>query len=250
MLRAVRLEQRLAFSIESRMMELLDRALPLLESVSGERIRSELTSILKEANIGSIMHRLRQLGLLQAIHPALDWDDWIETRTVAAQAFSPPASWKLEREPTLYELFFALWAYRLPASEASAICERLHMSQGEAASIVEAGRQECDLTQDRSPSEWVACLDAVPEAALVATWLALSDQQAGQAIIESYLSDWRWVHATVDGDRLRELGLAPGPAYKNILGALRAAWLDGELDSEEDEQRMAAMLVSEATEGG
>ena len=250
MLRAVRLEQRLGFSIESRTMELLDRALPLLESVSGERIRSELTSILKEANIGSIMYRLRQLGLLQAIHPALDWDDWIEMRTVSLREFSPLASWKLEREPTLYELFFALWAYRLPASEASAICERLHMSQGEAASIVEAGRQECDLTQDRSPSEWVACLDAVPEAALVATWLALSEQAAGQTIIESYLSDWRWVHATVDGDHLRELGLAPGPAYKNILGALRAAWLDGELDSAEDEQRMAAMLVSEATEGG
>jgi len=250
MLRAVRLEQRLGFSIESRTMELLDRALPLLENVSGERIRSELTAILKEANIGSIMRRLKQLGLLQAIHPALDWDDWIETRTVAAQAFSPPASWKLEREPTPYELFFALWAYRLPGSEASAICERLHMSQGEAASIVEAGRQECDLTQDRSPSEWVACLDAVPEAALVATWLALSDQQAGQAIIESYLSNWRWVHATVDGDRLRELGLAPGPAFKKILGSLRAAWLDGELDSAEDEQRMAEMLVSEATKGG
>ena len=250
MLRAARLEQRLGFSIESRTMELLDRALPLLENVSGERIRSELTSILKEANIGPIMHRLKQLGLLQAIHPALDWDDWIETRTEAALAFSPPASWKLEREPTLYELFFALWVYRLPASEASAICERLHMSQGEAASIVEAGRQKCDLTQDRSPSEWVACLDSVPEAAVVATWLALSDQQAGQAIIDSYLSDWRWVHATVDGDRLRELGLAPGPAFKNILGTLRAAWLDGELDSAEDEQRMAARLVSEATRVG
>jgi len=250
MLRAVRLEQRLGFSIESRTMELLDRALPLLENVSGERIRSELTSILKEANVGSIMRRLKALGLLQAIHPALDWDDWIETRTVAAREFSPSASWKLDREPTLYELFFALWAYRLPASEASAICERLHMSQGEAASIVGAGRQKCDLTQDRSPSEWLACLDAIPEAALVATWLALSDQQAGQAIIESYLSDWRWVHATVDGDRLRELGLAPGPAFKNILGTLRAAWLDGELDSAEDEQQMAAMLVSEATKDG
>ena len=124
------------------------------------------------------------------------------------------------------------------------------MSQGEAASIVKAGRQKCDITTNRSPSEWVACLDAVPEAALVATWLALSDHPAGQAIIESYLTDWRWVHATVDGDRLRELGLAPGPAFKNILGTLRAAWLDGELDSAEDEQQMAAMLVSEATKGG
>ena len=249
-LRAVRLEQRLGFSIESRTIELLERALPLLEKVSGERIRSELTSIVKEANIGPIMHRLKQLGLLQAVHPALDWDDWVEARTEAAREFSPPASWKLEQEPTPSELFLALWVYRLPSNEASSICERLHMSQGEAARFVEAGRQECDLTQERSPSEWVACLDPVPEAALVATWLALSDQEAGQTIIESYLSEWRWVHATVDGDRLRELGLVPGPAYKQILGTLRAAWLDGELESAEDEQQMAAALVGEATESG
>jgi tRNA nucleotidyltransferase (CCA-adding enzyme) len=58
------------------------------------------------------------------------------------------------------------------------------------------------------------------------------------------------VQSTVDGERLRELGLAPGPAYKEILGALRAAWLDGELDSTDDEQLMLTSLVKEATESG
>ncbi len=250
MLRAVRLEQRLGFSIESRTLELLERALPLLENVSGERIRSELHAILKEPSIGPIMLRLKHLGLLHAIHPALEWDDWIEARTAAAQAFSPPASWRLDRKPTMSELLYALWLYRLPANEAAAVCERLHMSQGEAAAIVKAGRQECDLNQDLTPSEWVVCLDPVPEAALVANWLALTDQAAGQKIIANYLEQWRWVQSTVDGDRLRELGLAPGPAYRNILGALRAAWLDGELNSEDDEQQMLAELVREAAERG
>jgi tRNA nucleotidyltransferase (CCA-adding enzyme) len=250
MLRAVRLEQRLGFSIESRTLELLERALPLLENVSGERIRSELLAILNEPSLGSIMRRLKQLGLLEAIHPALDWDDWIEARTLAAREFSPPASWRLEREPTMSELFYSIWLYRLSASEAGAICERLHMRHGEAAWIVKAGRQDCDLAQERSPSEWVACLDAEPETALVATWLALEDQAAGQQIVEDYLSDWRWVRSTVDGDQLRELGLAPGPAYRDILGSLRAAWLDGDLSSAEDEQRMLTALVREAAESG
>ena len=250
MLRAVRLEQRLGFSIESRTLELLERALPLLENVSGERIQSELHAILKEPMLGSIMLRLKHLGLLQAIHPALDWDDWIETRTAAAQAFSPPATWRLEREPTVSELFYALWLYRLPIDEAAVICERLHMSQSESAAVLHAGRANCDFTEDQSPSEWVACLDAEPEAALVAAWLALADQVTGQKIVGNYLEHWRWVQSSIDGDRLRELGLEPGPAYKNILGTLRAAWLDGELSSTDDEQQMLAALVKEAAESG
>jgi tRNA nucleotidyltransferase (CCA-adding enzyme) len=250
MLRAVRLEQRLRFSIESRTLELLERALPLLENVSGKRIQSELHAILKEPSIGSIMQRLKQLGLLRAINPALDWDDWIETRATAALAFSPPATWRLEREPTVSELFYALWLFRLPINEATAVCERLHMSQSESAVVLNAGRENCDFAEDHSPSEWVACLDTEPEAALVATWLALEDQVASQKIVENYLSEWRWVQSTVDGDRLRELGLEPGPAYKDILGALRTAWLDGELNSADDEQLMLASLVKEAAESG
>jgi tRNA nucleotidyltransferase (CCA-adding enzyme) len=146
------------------------------------------------------------------------------------------------------ELFYALWLYRLPINEAAAICERLHMSQGESAAVLKAGRQNCDFTEDRSPSEWVACLDTEPEAALAATWLALADQATGQKIVGNYLVHWRWVQPSVDGDRLRELGLEPGPAYKNILGTLRAAWLDGELSSADDEQQMLAALVNEAAE--
>jgi tRNA nucleotidyltransferase (CCA-adding enzyme) len=194
------------------------------------------------------MLRLKHLGLLQAINPALDWDDWLESRTAAAQAFSPPATWRLEREPTVSELFYALWLYRLPKDEAEAICERLHMSQGESAAVLSAGRQNCDFAEDQSPSEWVACLDSESEAALVATWLALADQATSQKIVENYLMHWRWVQSSVDGDRLRELGLEPGPAYKKILGTLRAAWLDGELSSTDDEQRMLAGLVKEAIE--
>ncbi|MFV1858160.1 MAG: CCA tRNA nucleotidyltransferase [Anaerolineales bacterium] len=250
MLRAVRLEQRLGFTIESRTLELLERALPLLDKVSGERIRSEILAILKEPGFGSIMLRLKELGLLQAIYPALDWDDWIEARTSAARDFSPPASWKLERMPTLSELFYALWLYRLSGREAGEVCERLHLSHSEAAVVMKAGRQICDLAQSRPPSEWAACLDAEPEAALAVTWLALKDQVAARQIIENYLEHWRWVQPTVDGDRLHELGLAPGPAFGRILGALRSAWLDGEIRSAQEEQQMLATLLREAAEGG
>ena len=250
MLRAVRLEQRLGFTIESRTLELLERALPLLDSVSGERIRSEIRAILREPNFGPIMRRLTELGLLRAIYPALAWDDWIEARAYAARNYSMPSDWRLESAPTLSELFYALWLYRLSASEAAAVCERLHLSQSEAAIAMKAGRQMCNLEDEQPPSEWVRCLEAMPEASLVAMWLALEDRGKQRAIVEKYLSDWRWVEPTADGEVLREMGLKPGPAYRRILGELRAAWLDGELSSADDEQQMLTKLIREAADGG
>ncbi|MFQ5942137.1 MAG: CBS domain-containing protein [Anaerolineales bacterium] len=250
MLRAVRLEQRLGFAIETRTLELLERALPLLDNVSGERIQSEIDAILKEGSFSSIMLRLKQLGLLAAIHSALEWDEWIEARMSAAREFAPPASWKLERIPTFSELFYALWLYRLSAGEADAVIQRLHMSQPEATVAIKTGREHGDFSQTRTPSEWVECLDPQPEAALVAIWLALKDQAAAQQILETYLAQWRWVQPTVDGDGLRELGLEPGPAYGQILRVLRAAWLDGEVKTADEEQELLARLLKEAAAGG
>jgi hypothetical protein len=37
------------------------------------------------------------------------------------------------------------------------------------------------------------------------------------------------------GYTLQQRGLEPGPKFKEILARLRAAWLDGEVQSEEEE---------------
>ncbi len=250
MLRAVRLEQRLGFSIESRTLELLEKALPLLDSVSGERIRSEIQAISKESSLSEIMLRLQQLGLLQAIYPALTWDDWIDARLTDARDFAAPDSWMLERMPGFEEIFYSLWLYRLSASEAGAVCERLHISQNDALVIMRSGRQKCDLAQTRLPSEWVACLESEPEGALVVTWLALADQPEARQVLDNYLSKWRWVKPGVDGDQLREQGLKPGPEFGRILRTIRAAWLDGKIQTEEDEQRVLKKLLDSAFPDG
>jgi len=102
-LRAVRLEQRFDFQIEDRTLELLNEAISLLDRVSGERIRSEFDTIFNEPKFAEIMARLQSLGLLEAIHPALGWDPWLEARIEAIKSFEPPDSWRLEESP---EIFF------------------------------------------------------------------------------------------------------------------------------------------------
>ena len=51
--------------------------------------------------------------------------------------------------------------------------------------------------------------------------------------------------AQTTGDDLKSRGLQPGPRYKEILSALRTAWLDGVLTSKTEEEEMLKKLISE-----
>jgi tRNA nucleotidyltransferase (CCA-adding enzyme) len=58
------------------------------------------------------------------------------------------------------------------------------------------------------------------------------------------------VKSFADGDSLRALGLPPGPSYRRILWRLRAAWLDGEIATEEEERAFLGRLVEEVRRDG
>jgi len=70
-LRAVRLEQRLGFTIEERTAELIDDAIELLDHVSGERLRNELYALLREERPERGLERLARMGVLARLHPDL-----------------------------------------------------------------------------------------------------------------------------------------------------------------------------------
>jgi tRNA nucleotidyltransferase (CCA-adding enzyme) len=62
-------------------------------------------------------------------------------------------------------------------------------------------------------------------------------------LLQRYAVEWQHVQPTLDGNDLRRLGLASGPAYRTILSALRRAWLDGEVTNEAEERALAVRLV-------
>ena len=246
-LRAVRLEQRLGFAIEDRTLELLRQALGLLSRVSGERLRAELESVFPEDTAPASLKRMHELGVLRAIDPALAWDDWLSARLEAARRLEAPAAWKLERPPDLVTLTYALWLFRQEESASSRVIERLHFPTGIAEVIRQAnrlGRAGLSWVGSERPSQIVEELEVAPTAALVVAWLALPDTTLARNV-DRYLGEWRRVRPQADGARLRTLGLRPGPAYRRILSRLRAARLDGEAASAEDEERILQRLLAE-----
>ncbi len=252
MLRAVRLEQRLDFTIESRTMELLKEARPLLKRVSGDRIRSELALIFRERSLFGIMDRLQGLGLLAPIHPGLQWSEGIRNRWRRIQDLDLPEQWSLAWRPDPDLLHFAAWTYHLPEDEVKEISERLHLPGRMRDTVQMAAQLGAELRrmeEDAKASEIVNVLDKQSEESLVAAWLA-EEQEGPRAAIDRYLTQWRKLEPVADGETLKDMGLPPGPLYSRLLRQLRAAWLNGEVKSEEEERQLLERMVARAQDDG
>jgi tRNA nucleotidyltransferase (CCA-adding enzyme) len=245
-LRAIRLEQRLGFEIESRTMELLLDAVALLDRVSGERICSELDAIFPEAHCLAALGRLNDLKILGSIEEGLDWDAWLRKRFEAAKSFVIPAAWSISVAPELSRLLYTLWLIRLDAGQIDAVSRRLHFPGVLKADILEAHRL-CEFLGDLSGgfkvSEVVERLEDSREGSLIACYLALEQGSEGQGALKVYLTRWRSLHPVTNGDDLKARGLPPGPRYREILWRLRAAWLDGVLEHAADEEKLLEQLL-------
>jgi tRNA nucleotidyltransferase (CCA-adding enzyme) len=256
MLRAVRFEKRFDFQIEQRTLDLLNEAQPMLGRVSGDRIRHELDNILAEPNICQMLARLNELALLSAIHKSLNWDDWTCSKIEAIPMEAPKEFWGLGQSYSQYENFpalkrilsYILWLIRLPVRQAQSINARLKVARILSVNTIAACklRPELQSLVDASPSHIVARLDRVPPLGLYATYLA-SDDHSEQCLIEQYITTWKQITPTIDGHQLRALGVPPSPAYKDILGTLRDAWLDGNISSPEEEASLLEQLITELT---
>lgn len=265
MLRAVRFEQRFGFQIEERTLELLKEAASLIGRVSGDRIRHELDHILDEDEAAQMLKRLNDLALLSAIHPDLVWDQWLRSHLQSLNGLIPPALWKLpgpegrvvgqrqwNRMPLKRALSYILWLIRLPPERAEGVIERLRLPHSLASEILVAFAVMGDIARlVGAPASLVARrLEDVSPLALYAVYLASSEPDR-RALLESYMSHWRGVHPTINGRDLLAMGVHPGPEYKHILSALRAAWLDGKITSVEEERALLEELVlGKSTEKG
>ena len=97
MLRAVRYEQRYAFTIDPRTLQLIDEARPLLARLSPERIRHELDLLFEEPRAADMLARLDQLGLIGSISELLPWSRALYERLGAGLKMPFPEGWEFSQ---------------------------------------------------------------------------------------------------------------------------------------------------------
>jgi tRNA nucleotidyltransferase (CCA-adding enzyme) len=251
-LRAVRYEQRFAFVIEPRTLELLQDAVELLDRVTPARIRHELERILQEPRPELALKRLAELGVLEGLDPALTVDEWVEERFERLRRVlqSPDTDPRLAAEP-IERLYWGLLVLRLPATAHAALGERLALrseTQQLMKGLTLLGAALPQLQSPRlRPSDVVTLLDRIDSVAQALYRVAAVDAQV-TAYLQRYDTEWRTVRPTLTGADLQRLGIAPGPLYGHILATLRAARLDGQITTAAEEIALAQTMALAASQ--
>lgn len=248
MLRAVRFEQRFNFSIEQRTLQLITEARTLLRQLSGSRLRHEFDLILAEERPERMFARLQELDLLNAIHPALDWKEGQAAPLLRALREPFDQRWRLPESfghfPIRRALAYLVWLMPLPIEEIQAVAEKLRLPAA-LQSALKTGQQlltELPALASAPVSQVVERLESTPRPALYAIFCQSISPEVNR-LIEKYLTDWQYIQIITDGKVLKTIGVTPGPIYSRILATLRAARLDGQIKTDEEERALLSQMV-------
>jgi len=236
-LRAVRYEQRLCFELETQTAQLLKRDIPMLDTISGDRIRHELELIFKEKQPEFVINRLAELEVLPRISPFLKGDGWIVEKFDKARHLNKPAQ--------LPSLYFCLLTYSFSEGGIEQFLTRLSISAKLSRAMRDTLRLKTKLPlldkPSLKPSEIYYLLREYESLAIQANAIA-SEPSMAQRYLQLFLIKLRYIRTSLDGEELKRLGISAGPEMGKVLQILHKAKLDGEVRTRADETKLALSL--------
>jgi len=238
-LRAARFEQRFGFKIEPRTARLIGDALGMLARVSGERLRHELYLIFRENEPEKALARVHALGALKAIFPALDFTEWHARKFAQARAmYAHPGE----------AMYLGLLTYHLTLEQIQQVSTRLRLPNAHIellTSLVTLREEvEAQLATESLPRSTIyRLLEHYTDTALDIFSVA-TDNAAVRDRVTLFRTQLRAIAPALTGDDLKRMGVRPGPVYRDILARLRAARLDGEITTREEEEAVVQQMIN------
>ncbi|MBL7165174.1 MAG: CCA tRNA nucleotidyltransferase [Dehalococcoidales bacterium] len=239
--RALRYEQRLDFQLEADTRRLLARDIPMLDTISSDRVRHELELVLKEAQPEKVLRRAKELKVLSRLHPALKASHTLSARFQRAREVTIP-------ESQLASVYLALLTYPLTDKEMEDFISLLRVPGRSAEVVRDSQRLKTKLkllaTANLAPSRIYTALQGYAPAALLVSAVA-TDSPAVSRNIGLFYGWLRYVKPSLTGDCLIQMGVAPGPGVREFLERLRAARLDGEIATRQEEREVVTKWLQE-----
>lgn len=237
MMRAVRYEQRLGFSLESSTSTLLRRSLDMLDTISSDRLKHELMLWLGESSPERIIRRAGQLGILGKLHPALKWDRPMNT------AFRRAASGD---GTTMSRLYFCLLVYNLNEEDLYELLGRLNLIGSRLDLLSHQSLElkgKCgELDRPALKRSAIYFLLREYDTTAVQANRYYAKAPALRRNLELYIDRLQQVKTSLGGNELLKLGVREGPKLGTVLKKLLAARLDGAVMSKSDEVNLARRL--------
>ncbi len=233
-LRAIRYEQRLGYSLEASTEAFVRRDLHMLDTISGYRLRRELGLMFHEERPRAVLVRAAELGVLAAISPSLPDASTLQERLSLLDTTTKPVH------------HLGLLAYSLEPDQLESFVRRLNMTAswaGLVRDIASARQVTAAFTDDSSPSAVCRLLRVLDVNAVeVVAVLARS------YLLQRYLQEWRHVRSRLTGRDLVQLGVSQGPQVGSILELLRDARLDGRAGTRQEEIELARSHLASGTQ--
>ena len=248
-LRAVRFAKRFDFEIEPRTLELLKEGRKHLREITPARLRNELDLVFTEANPAEILARLQHLGVLEAIHPGLGLTPEAELALAALGHANPSPEWQVKVPASNHlslqqALGYIFWLGNLKQPNPLAYHAIVNLPTWLETAILsyrDLNIQAATLLEAK-PSQVTARLEQSSALAIYAAFLS-SENPDFSSLLERYTKEYRQVKPHTSGKALIAAGLAPSADFTVILKKLRDARLDGEIQSDAEEEALFQALL-------
>jgi tRNA nucleotidyltransferase (CCA-adding enzyme) len=262
-LRGVRFEARLGLRLTPETEALARQAVAAgaFARLSGSRLRRELELLLGAEHGAAAalagLDRLRELGVLGAVHPRLAASaEWAAARRRLLDAAAELAWYRAAhvagagRPARPWLLLLLALAAGLSEDERDELASRLLLAGGERRLLIGFGERlaaaGARLGGGARPHEVDAALAGLADEELL---LAAREGALARSWVRRYLTELRPLALAIRGADLLAAGAPSGPAIGRALRATRDARLDGEIGPGE-ELAFALALVREAGAGG
>ena len=239
--RCIRFATRFGFEIERQTLELLRSAVEqrLPAFLTPERILYELRLICAEPLVLPMVKALIHEKVLEAAWrwtPPRGFLSGIAKLARASLGTRSEIPGGFRSCPS--DLLFIYWLSVLPVTDRFPIRKE---ERDAAEAVAGFAKLKARLKRKLKPSSIVKILRSVPEPALHI--LAVLESKAVSTSIRVFLDSYSMVRIEATGRDLRAAGLAPGPAYREILDKLLFARLDGKIRTVAEEHEMLTKLI-------
>ncbi|MCS7055088.1 MAG: hypothetical protein NZM18_02775 [Thermoflexales bacterium] len=249
MLRGARYAARFKFELDAETRAALEAGLPYVRALSGERVKYDLELNFEDREPEGALILLREWGVFEACGIPTPPADQLAHRFRQAREVLWSGEWPIETlhmsaRDLLHAIGWGVLTYNIGQLGVARWVDWIPFEHHLRDALIDLGPLSSlsSASFRARRSRLSELLHKFSGLSLFLAYLFETNKLKREALLCEW-KDWRWVKPVTTGDDLRALGLPPGPAYGRILSRLRRAWLDDEVKSYADEQRLLQRLI-------
>ncbi len=249
--RGARYATRLGFAFTPDTLDALRPALRFLKSLTGERVKYDLELIFEEAQPELALSWLLKQRIFRAMDIPIISEEQLHHRFATLRTLLLSGEWPVDSlgltdTQLRHSLGWGTLVYNAGMLGVTRLADWLPLPVPLRETLFSLGPLGTLSSEYFRPphtvSEQSALLHDFSGLALLIAFLYSPDALKRQAMRAEWCI-WRSIRPTLNGDDLKALGLPPGPHYRTLLGQLRNAWLDHEVNSLAEEQALLKNLL-------